>query len=30
MHTHREPELFSEPLRELLGSLETRPAKTVA
>ena len=30
MHTHREPELFSEPMRELLGSLETAPAKTDA
>jgi hypothetical protein len=30
MHTHREPDLFSEPLRELLGSLETAQAKTDA
>ena len=30
MHTHREPELFSEPMRELLGSLETATAKTDA
>jgi hypothetical protein len=30
MRTHREPELFSEPISELLGSLETAPAKTDA
>jgi hypothetical protein len=27
MYTHREPELFSEPMRELLGSLEITSAK---
>ena len=30
MHPHREPELFIDPMRDLLGSLETAPAKTDA
>jgi Domain of Unknown Function with PDB structure (DUF3861) len=30
VHTHRDPALFSEPMRELLGPLESAAAKTNA
>jgi hypothetical protein len=30
VHTHRDPAIFTEPMRELLGPLETTVAKTNA